>query len=68
VKRPPWSWPGVVAVVLAIGVASTLVIAVIAAEITRHGLTDTESNLIATLGGATIGALATYLGMRNGKE
>ena len=60
---------GVVAVILATGVAVTVV--VLALETTTHSgaISESEANVLSTVVGAIIGAVATYLGISrsNGK-
>lgn len=61
-------WQGIVAVILSVAVG----IALITAELGRH-LSDPEAQLVNTILGAIVGALATYLGSRingngNGKS
>jgi len=73
-KLPKFSWPGVVAIILALGISTALIVGIVSAELTKKGITQAESNLLSTLGGASVGAVATYLGIaingngKNGKE
>jgi hypothetical protein len=56
-------WHGLAALILALGVTVSLVIIAAAKLIyDGHGLTDEEAGLFATVLGAAVGALATYLG------
>ena len=49
--------------VLALGVAIALVSGVLTAELTPNAVTPQETTFLSTLGGAMVGALATYLGV-----
>ena len=64
--RPPWSWPGVVAVLLAgslgLGWAGALIIAAIHPMPTS----DAGLNLLGSLGQTLAGAVAAYLGYQIG--
>lgn len=64
----PASWEGVVAVILALGLTASLVILSVAEALHEGHVSTEEATLFATVLGATIGAVATYLGMRNGHE
>jgi purine-cytosine permease-like protein len=56
-------WPGVVAFTLALGVSVSLIIGMTGAALNAGPLGEKTSSLLATLGGAAIGAIATYLGL-----
>lgn len=56
-------WRGLIAFVLALGVAIALVAGVLSAEITPGSVTPQEGSFFSTLGGAIVGAVATYLGV-----
>ena len=58
-------WRGVVALVLAVGVAIALVAGVLTAELTPTKVTSEEIAFLSTLGGASVGAVAAYLGIRH---
>lgn len=63
--RPPWSWPGVVAFVLAVCVGGGWLIGIglAALEATGPDVLDAElASLLNGLGQVLAGALATYLG------
>jgi hypothetical protein len=62
VPRPPRSWHGLVATILAIGVATTVILVVII----RTSVNPDEATLEATVLGAIVGTLATYLGAYRG--
>ena len=55
----------VVALVLAIGVSVALVAGVLTAELTPTKVTSEEIAFLSTLGGASVGAVAAYLGTRH---
>jgi len=57
-------WHAVVAVLLALGVATVLVLVGIAVVREPGHVTPEENSLLSTLGGACVGALATYLGQQ----
>jgi len=58
-------WRGPIAFVLALGVAISLVSGVITAEVTPGKVTTEEAGFFSTLGGAIVGAVATYLGLQH---
>lgn len=58
-------WRGVVALVLATGVSVALVAGVLTAELTPTKVTSEEIAFLSTLGGASVGAVAAYLGIRH---
>jgi outer membrane biosynthesis protein TonB len=58
-------WRGPIVLVLAVGVAVTLVTGVVGAEFTPGKVTPEESTFFSTLGGAIVGAVATYLGVQH---
>lgn len=56
-------WHAAVAIILALGVAATLVL-LAANELTHSGhISSDETTVIATVAGAVVGAVATFLGM-----
>ena len=55
----------VVALVLAVGVSVALVAGVLTAELTPTKVTSEEIAFLSTLGGASVGAVAAYLGTRH---
>lgn len=61
--KPARDWGGLAALVLATGVAVSLVISAVAGSIRGHQLTPDEITLLSTVTGTSIGAVATYLGM-----
>jgi hypothetical protein len=58
-------WRGPIAFILALGVATALVSGVLSAEITPGKVTSQEVSFFSTLGGAIVGAVATYLGVQH---
>lgn len=58
-------WRGPIAFVLAAGVAIALVLGVLTAELSPSKITTEEISFLATLGGAAIGAVSAYLGIRH---
>ena len=64
-----WRWQGVVAVILALGITGTLLTVTISGAINparMSPLTQEEASALTTVLGAVIGALAVFLGVRNG--
>jgi hypothetical membrane protein len=61
-------WRGVIGLVLAAGVALALVGGTFTAELTPHMITSEEIAFLSTLGGASVGAVAAYLGIRHNGE
>jgi hypothetical protein len=63
-------WRAVAAIILAAGAAVTLVLLALQEVLTSaRPVTEISATLLATLGGAAIGSVATYLGSRrNGKD
>jgi predicted membrane-bound mannosyltransferase len=63
-------WRAVAALVLAVGAAVAIVILAWSEadhQIAGH-ISEAESTLLATVLGAMVGAVATFLGMRNGRH
>jgi branched-subunit amino acid ABC-type transport system permease component len=58
-------WRGLIALVLSVGVAVALVAGVLTAELTPTKVTSEEIAFLSTLGGASVGAVAAYLGIRH---
>jgi hypothetical protein len=56
-------WPGACAFVLAFGVAVTLIVGMAGAAVQDSPISEQGASLLSTLGGAAIGAIATYLGL-----
>jgi hypothetical protein len=56
-------WRGPIALILAVGVAVAFCSGVVIAEISPNMVTEQETTFFSTLGGAIMGALATYLGV-----
>lgn len=57
-------WRGPIAFVLAVGVSATLVGGILSAELSPGKVTSQEVSFFSTLGGAIVGAIATYLGVQ----
>lgn len=60
--RPTFSWSGLVAVVLALGVVAGIVILALSEYFSPEHVTGEEATLLSTVLGAAIGAVAAYLG------
>jgi hypothetical protein len=58
-----FDWPGLAAFVLALGVALGIVLGFVNAVIQSEPMSSEAANLLSTLGGAAIGAVATYIGI-----
>jgi hypothetical protein len=58
-------WRGLIALTLAVGVSIALVAGVLTAELTPTKVTSEEIAFLSTLGGASVGAVAAYLGNRH---
>jgi hypothetical protein len=58
-------WRGLIALILAVGVSIALVAGVLTAELTPTQVTSEEIAFLSTLGGASVGAIAAYLGIRH---
>ena len=61
-------WTGRIVFVLALGVSITLVAGILIAGLSPGAITSEEVSFLSTLGGAIIGAIATYLGVRRGTD
>jgi len=63
-----WDWHAIVVIILAVGATTTLILLAVM-ELQRDGhVTDAEATLLATVLGAVIGAIATYLGGKDAHE
>ncbi|UUN30904.1 hypothetical protein [Streptomyces sp. FIT100] len=62
---PKWSWPGVIALVIAVGVSIALCVSLIAVALSPHPVSQQFAGVLSALSGAAMGALATYLGAIN---
>jgi hypothetical protein len=58
----PWDWRGTVAVILAAGIAVSVVSLCMGAVIQDETISNQGAALIETVLGASVGAVATYLG------
>jgi len=64
-----WSGPDTVAIILALGVASTVILLILVELIPHHGhISDREADTLSVALGAAVGALATYLGQSKSKH
>jgi len=64
-----WNWHGIVAIILALGIAITLVLEMVNILLRDGTTTELEATVLSTAFGAAIGAIATYLGGHdNGDE
>jgi hypothetical protein len=59
---------GLVAVILALAIAATVVIIALETVIHKGAISETEANILSTMVGAIVGAVATYLGVGRGAE
>jgi hypothetical protein len=57
-----FDWPGAVALVLALGISGSLFGAILALSLRGQSIGEFGANMLSTVFGATIGAIATYLG------
>jgi hypothetical protein len=55
-------WAGLIAFVLAIGISVSMVVALIGAVLQTGPIDQQKSNLLATVFGASIGVIGTYIG------
>ena len=69
-----WRWQGVAAVILALGITSVLILFGVSAGfyvkpgVAPRPLTAEEASSLTSVLGATVGALAVFLGVRNGNK
>ena len=61
-------WRALVAIILTLGIAASIVILSVLQLVDDGHVTETESTLLATVLGAGIGAIATYLGLQAGDD
>jgi hypothetical protein len=64
-RRGSWihgEWAGLIALVLALGVAVSMAAAVISTMVSNQPITSEKANLLATMTGAAIGVIGTYIG------
>ena len=66
--RPPWSWPGAVAMVLAAALAGGWAAALVIAAIHPQPVSEAGLNMLAGLGQTMAGAVAAYLGYQLGSR
>lgn len=63
------NWPGVIALTLAGGISSSMVLVILCAYLApERVISEQGANILATTFGAAIGAVATYLGQATGKR
>lgn len=55
-------WAGLIALVLALGVALSMVIALVGAVLSADRISAEKASLLSTLFGASIGVIGTYIG------
>jgi uncharacterized membrane protein len=60
------NWHGLVAIVLALGLATTVILLALETILHRGPVSDTEAAVLSTVLGAAVGAVATYLGGARG--
>jgi hypothetical protein len=60
--RPEWDWRGVVGVILATGIAGAVIILCLGAVLQSQTISAQGADIISTALGASVGAVATYLG------
>ena len=61
-----WSWRGVVAVIFAVAVGGSILALCLGAVLQDQTISQQGSDLISTTLGVAVGAVAVYLGSRNG--
>ena len=66
--RPPWSWPGAVALLLAGALGSGWAAALVIAAVHPQPTSDAGLNMLAALGQTMAGAVAAYLGYQLGSS
>lgn len=64
--RPPWSWPGVVATILAAALGLGYSVTLIASAISPHPTSSEGLHLLSALGQTIAGAVSAYLGYQIG--
>jgi hypothetical protein len=63
--RPPWisgEWAGLIALILALGVSVSMVVALAGVMLSNEPISSEKSSLLSTFGGAAIGVVGTYIG------
>jgi len=58
----PGEWAGLIALVLALGVALSMAAAVVSTMLSDQPISSEKANLLATMTGASIGVIGTYIG------
>ena len=61
-RGPHWEWAGLIALVLAIGVASSMLFALAGVMLSDEPISSEKASLLSTLYGASIGVIGTYIG------
>jgi hypothetical protein len=64
----PWNWAGACACILATGVSLSLVLIVLGPLLQDRPFTEQGAQLVSTLAGAAVGALAAYLGLSRSQQ
>jgi threonine/homoserine/homoserine lactone efflux protein len=57
-----WSWPGAIALILAVGIAIALCVSLIVVALSTTAVSQQFASVLSALSGAAVGAVATYLG------
>jgi hypothetical protein len=55
-------WAGLIALILAVGVAVSMVIALAGTMLSNEPISSEKASLLSTLAGASIGVIGTYIG------
>lgn len=66
--RQQWSWHGLAGVILALCVGIGWAVALIATAVKNGPVTDAGAQILNTIGGGLIGAVATWIGLAGGKK
>lgn len=61
-RLPPWSWHGVVAVILAVSIGGSYAVVLVITALQHGPVTDAGASLLNNLGAMLAGALAGWLG------
>lgn len=63
-----WSWHGVAGVILSACIGIGWAVALIATSIQKGPVTDSGAQILNTIGGGLVGAVATWIGLAGGKK